>query len=126
MGSGIVATLALIYAGFTALAVAAAVSIVRKAGYSGWWVCAGVIPLVNVVMLFAFAFADWPVLRDLRRAEAAPTAARHSGLSGPPVPSGIHPAFDYAVTTPLPTQPRPNTPPPPFPGYRDPNILPSG
>jgi len=77
MGAGIVGTLGLIYLGFTVLFVAACVSIVRKAGYSGWWVAAGAVPLVNVVMLFAFAFADWPALRDLRRAQSAPLAAGH-------------------------------------------------
>jgi len=87
MGAGMVGTLLLIYAGFTALAVAAAVSIVRKAGYSGWWVAAGLIPLVNVVMLFAFAFADWPVLRDLRRAHAIPIAPRGHPSFAPPPPS---------------------------------------
>lgn len=84
MGAGMLGTLILIYAGFTALAVAAAASIVRKAGYSGWWVATGLIPLVNVVALFAFAFADWPVLRQLRRAQAVPVA-----------PQG-HPAFTTA------------------------------
>jgi hypothetical protein len=84
---GIVATLGLIYAGFTALAVAAAVSIVRKAGYSGWWVLGGLVPLANVVLFFAFAFADWPVLRELRQNQAAVQWAQRSN------PSTGHPAF---------------------------------
>jgi hypothetical protein len=91
MGAGIVGTLMLVYAGFTALAVAAAVSIVRKAGYSGWWVLLGLVPLVNLVMVFAFAFADWPVLRDLRRATSVAGSARtHPSFA--PAPQG-HPAF---------------------------------
>lgn len=90
MGAGMLGTLMLIYAGFTALAAAAAVSIVRKAGYSGWWVVAGLIPLVNVVMLFAFAFADWPILRDLRRKQATPLI--------PVAPQG-HPSFATPPTT---------------------------
>ncbi len=85
MGAGMLGTLLLIYAGFTALAVAAAVTIVRKAGYSSWWVAAGLIPLLNVVMLFAFAFADWPVLRQLRRAQAVPvTPQGHPAFATPP------------------------------------------
>lgn len=87
MGAGMVGTLLLIYAGFTALAVAAAVSIVRKAGYSGWWVAAGLLPLVNVVMLFAFAFADWPVLRDLRRAQAMPSGPQQHPSFVTPAPN---------------------------------------
>jgi hypothetical protein len=98
MGAGMVGTLLLFYAGFTVLAVAAAVSIVRKAGYSGWWVAAGLIPLVNVVMLFAFAFADWPVLRDLRRAQLVPTVPRaHPSFA--PAPPNTHPSFAPAPPT---------------------------
>jgi hypothetical protein len=43
-----------------------AVKIVQKAGYSGWWV----VPLVNIIMLWVFAFADWPSLA--RRTEPPP------------------------------------------------------
>jgi hypothetical protein len=39
------------------------VMILRKAGYSGWWCLLGFVPLGNVVMLWVFAFADWPSLR---------------------------------------------------------------
>jgi hypothetical protein len=40
------------------------VKILQKAGYSGWWCALLVIPLVNIVMLWVFAFARWPNLRD--------------------------------------------------------------
>lgn len=36
------------------------VKILRKAGYSGWWVLLWLVPLVNFICLWAFAFADWP------------------------------------------------------------------
>lgn len=84
---GIVATLGVIYAGFTALAIAAAVSVVRKAGYSGWWVLGGLVPVAGVVLLFAFAFADWPVLRELRQARATAQWAQRAN------PSTGHPGF---------------------------------
>jgi uncharacterized membrane protein YhaH (DUF805 family) len=35
--------------------------IIRKAGYSGWWVLTALIPLVNLIMLWVFALARWPV-----------------------------------------------------------------
>ncbi len=35
--------------------------IAKKAGYSGWWALAMVIPLVNLIMIWVFAFATWPV-----------------------------------------------------------------
>jgi uncharacterized membrane protein YhaH (DUF805 family) len=39
------------------------VKILQKAGYSGWWSLIVLVPLVNVVMFYVFAFADWPALR---------------------------------------------------------------
>jgi hypothetical protein len=38
-----------------------AVKILRKAGFSGWWVIASFIPFVNVIMFWIFAFARWPL-----------------------------------------------------------------
>jgi uncharacterized membrane protein YhaH (DUF805 family) len=43
------------------------VKILNKAGYSGWWSLLLLVPLVNIVMLFVFAFADWPALRGQGR-----------------------------------------------------------
>ncbi len=37
------------------------VMIIKKAGYSGWWVLVTFIPLVNLIMLWVFALARWPV-----------------------------------------------------------------
>jgi hypothetical protein len=98
VGAGIIGTLALIYLGFTVLFVAAAVSIVRKAGYCGWWVAAGAVPLVNIIMLFAFAFADWPALRERRRAEAASAIGRG------------HPSFSQSPLSQSPLSQSPNAP----------------
>jgi len=42
------------------------VLVIRKAGYSGWWILIMFVPLVNIVMLWIFAFADWPRLRGGR------------------------------------------------------------
>jgi hypothetical protein len=74
MSAGLITTLTLIYAGFSALGIAAGVSILRKAGYSPWWVVTGFIPIVNIVMVVAFAFADWPILQDRRRYHRLKTA----------------------------------------------------
>lgn len=41
-------------------------AIVRKAGYSRWWLLIAFIPFVNYCMLMIFAFGDWPALRELR------------------------------------------------------------
>ena len=34
--------------------------IVSKAGYSGVWSLLALIPLLNIIMLWVFAFARWP------------------------------------------------------------------
>jgi uncharacterized membrane protein YhaH (DUF805 family) len=38
------------------------VKILHKAGYSGWWTLLMIIPLVNIIALWCFAFAKWPAL----------------------------------------------------------------
>ncbi len=40
--------------------------IFSKAGYSGWLAALMLVPGVNLVLLFWFALADWPVLRRAR------------------------------------------------------------
>jgi uncharacterized membrane protein YhaH (DUF805 family) len=40
------------------------VKILHKAGYSGWWCLIVFVPLVNIIMFYVFAFANWPALRD--------------------------------------------------------------
>jgi uncharacterized membrane protein YhaH (DUF805 family) len=37
------------------------VMIIRKAGYSGWWSLIIFVPLVNLIMLWVFAFSRWPI-----------------------------------------------------------------
>ncbi|MDC8756436.1 hypothetical protein [Janthinobacterium fluminis] len=34
--------------------------IATKAGYPGWWALLGLVPVVNVVALWVFAYSDWP------------------------------------------------------------------
>lgn len=42
------------------------VRILRRAGYSGWWSLLMLIPIANIVMIWVFAFADWPALKARR------------------------------------------------------------
>lgn len=35
-------------------------TIVKKAGFSPWWGLLSIIPLVNIAMLFVFAYSKWP------------------------------------------------------------------
>lgn len=38
--------------------------VVSKAGFSGWWALLGVVPLVNLVALWIFAFTKWPFVPE--------------------------------------------------------------
>lgn len=38
--------------------------IARKAGFSRWWSLTMFIPLVNLVMIWVFAFVKWPAEDD--------------------------------------------------------------
>lgn len=51
--------------------------IIGRAGYSPWWALIVLVPVVDVVMLWVFAFNHWPALDDM-------TAAHGSAPSGPP------------------------------------------
>ncbi len=35
--------------------------IAKKAGFSGWWGILMIIPFVNLILLWFFAFKKWPV-----------------------------------------------------------------
>jgi hypothetical protein len=37
---------------------------VAKAGFSPWWALLGVVPLINIIMLWVFAYAKWPALPE--------------------------------------------------------------
>ncbi len=38
--------------------------IVSRAGYKGVWSLVLLIPVVNILMIYVFAFSNWPVLRN--------------------------------------------------------------
>ena len=46
------------------------VKIVQKAGYSGWHVLWMFLPIINLVMLFVFAFSRWPIEEKMERLES--------------------------------------------------------
>jgi hypothetical protein len=52
----------LLYLAFVAFGIWCTVRIIRRAGYSGWWVLILLVPVVNIVMFWVFAFSSWPAL----------------------------------------------------------------
>lgn len=55
------AVLGIFYVVFLIASVVAYISIIRKAGYSGWWILSILFPPLALVMFFIFAFSKWPV-----------------------------------------------------------------
>lgn len=55
--------------------------IVEKSGYPGWYVFVMLVPCVNIIMLFMFAFKPWPIQEELER-------LRRGGGGMPPGPPG--------------------------------------
>jgi uncharacterized membrane protein YhaH (DUF805 family) len=38
--------------------------ILNRAGYSRWWLLTMLVPVLNLIMLWVFAFANWPVTKS--------------------------------------------------------------
>ncbi len=115
--------------------IVAAVKILPKAGYSRWYAVLLLIPIVGAVMILIFAFADWPLDRELRSYREAvgrapsgypqpPWPAQSSpgyGAGTPPQnPSTGWPAPGASVPPPPGVVPPPGGPPPPWPGSTPP------
>lgn len=83
----IVIIFVLISLAITVLSFMAAWKIVTKAGYPGWWVFITLLPVVGTVMVFVFAFSDWPVLRRLRGLEASQGQVTASSAGEPSSPA---------------------------------------
>ena len=79
---GAAGVLVLVYVAIAVISIIAAVKVVTKAGYSGWWVLIVLVPVVGFVMALVFAFSDWPVLREVRALRAQ--LASSSGYGWPP------------------------------------------
>lgn len=59
------------------------VRIIRRAGYSGWWVLILLVPVVNFIMVWVFAFSTWPVLRGAGGIAARIERSKGGGASAP-------------------------------------------
>ena len=50
-----------------ALYIPACYVIARKAGYPGWYSLLMIIPVLNLVLIYCFAFARWPLERTIEK-----------------------------------------------------------
>ena len=67
---GLLIFLILLYVAVIGFFVWAYVRIIRRSGYSGWWILIGLVPVVNLVMFFLFAFRESPTERELKQLRA--------------------------------------------------------
>ena len=47
----------------------------KKAGYAPWWALLGLVPVLNVIVLYLFAYREWPALSSQATARETPTKA---------------------------------------------------
>jgi uncharacterized membrane protein YhaH (DUF805 family) len=52
-----------------AIVVVPFVRIFQKAGRTGWWAVLILIPIVNIIVLWIFAFSQWPALDRLKNSK---------------------------------------------------------
>ena len=84
----------LLWLAFAIFGIWCSVRIIRRAGYSGWWVLILLVPVVNIVMVWVFAFSNWPALRGAgggaprldRPKDAAPPMVERAPPRGDPGP----------------------------------------
>ncbi len=84
--AGLGIAIVLIYLAVAVIGIIAAVKIVTKAGYSGWWVLIAFIPLVGSVFILIFAFSTWPVTREVQMLRTQ--LATVGGYGGPGLRGG--------------------------------------
>jgi hypothetical protein len=81
-----------IYIAVAVLGIIAAVMVITKAGYSGWWILIGFVPIVGSIFFLVFAFSTWPVSREVERLRSqvgsgygrfGDPGGRPSGRAGP-------------------------------------------
>ena len=118
---------------FLVVAIVAAVKILPKAGYSAWFALLLLIPLVGFVMILVFAFADWPVDKELRHYRQGGYGPQSGGYPESPWPGQASPGyrsggpqFPQSGGWPPPPPGGSAAPPPPSGGWAPPPPPPSG
>jgi len=71
-----------VYLAIAVLSIVAAVKIVTKAGYSGWWVLIAFIPIVGSIFVLIFAFSTWPVTREVEMLKRQLGSGSYGGPGG--------------------------------------------
>jgi uncharacterized membrane protein YhaH (DUF805 family) len=90
LNGGVLAVLIVLYVALIVFVIWCYVRIIRRTGYSGWWILMSLVPIGNLIMLGFFAFKEWPIQRELTylRQHAAMTGLPGYGTPHPPPPQG--------------------------------------
>jgi Protein of unknown function (DUF2510) len=119
---GLLAGLLVVYLVIAVVGIIAAVKVVTKAGYSGWWVLITFVPLVGIVFVLIFAFSKWPVLQEVEMLRSHQTGGYYGGPGaygrpggyaqpGPySPPGGYGPSPGFAGSAPTAPTPGPGDP----------------
>lgn len=70
VAGGVLAVFIVVYVAVIGVFIWANVRIIRRSGYSGWWVLIGLVPIANIVMYLVFAFKESPAERELKQLRA--------------------------------------------------------
>ena len=86
LNGAVLAVLILLYVVLIVFVIWCCVRIIRRTGYSGWWILMSLVPIGNLIMLGFFAFKEWPIQRELNylRQHAAMTGLPGYGHGQPP------------------------------------------
>ena len=104
-----------IYLAFAVIGIVAAVKVVTKAGYSGWWILITFIPFVGLIFVLIFAFSKWPITSEVEMLRARLASAggygRPGGYGPGPAFAGPSPNFPPPGGPSIPSMPPESTPP---------------
>jgi hypothetical protein len=106
--AGLGVLLLVFYIALAVLGIVAAVKVVSKAGYSGWWVLIAFVPIVGSVFALVFAFSTWPVTREVEMLRARLAGAGGYGHPGDPTsgslpPGRLEPTETISESVPIPS-----------------------
>jgi Protein of unknown function (DUF2510) len=95
VNGGLLAGFLLVYLAIAVVGIIAAVKVVTKAGYSGWWVLISFVPFVGLVFLLIFAFSQWPVLKEVEMLRSQQMGGSYGGRGYYGRPGGYAPPGAY-------------------------------
>ena len=110
LGTGFGIGLLVVYVALVVFCVYLYCRVARKAGWSSWARILVLVPIVNIIVMLYFAFAEWPIAREnkMLRAQLAAIHAQNLQQSGYGAPPSTFGSLPYGTPS---AHPGPGTPP---------------